>query len=192
MTVEITLTNSPEKAIIDDYDFDQVTRFNWYLDQGQVYTRIMVPIEDPDATHKSYALKVRLDRFLLHLTTHNYIRIDHAFGPLNNCRRWIYQYPNPRAERTKGMTRYLGVKSKTGCIVAEYKKGRNKEIMEFEISRNAEERERLGKEQQAAEKYDGWARQYEGWEPKTNFLPRSIYRQPWSGFAALEKSKPHQ
>lgn len=178
-TIEISLTKTLHKAIIDPEDFDIINARKWYFDEGHPYTKVMVPIDDPDAHHKSFPLKIRMDRYILGLTTHNFINIRHWAGDrLNNQRRWFFQEPKSKAKKTKGMTRYLGVTIETGFIVAKYEDKKNNihKVERYPIKRSAPQYERLGLEQTAAHLYDEWVMMYEDpWEAKTNFLPKSIY-----------------
>ena len=178
MPKQIKLRNSAEVAIVDDNDFNRVKNRNWYLDNKHVYTKVMIPINDPLTRHKSYPLKIRMDRYIYRLTTHNFVKIRHANNDgLNNCRLMMFKQPNTKAMKTKGMTRYRGVTNKTGYIVVQYKdkKGNVLYQQQYQHPRNSNQQITLDLEMKAAEQYDDWARSAEGWRAKTNFLPASIY-----------------
>jgi hypothetical protein len=178
MAKEITLTNSTKKAIIDDSDFDYINAQNWFLDNGHPYTKIMIPIED-NPFHKSYALKIRMDHYLLGLTTYNFVDIRHPLRDrLDNRVSKMWLEHTPKARKTRGMTKYLGVKSTKGYIVAEYrfKDGTIYKSQDYHISSTVDEITRKEIERRAAEQYDEWAREIEGYEAKTNFLPKSLLK----------------
>jgi hypothetical protein len=180
MTREIILSNSTKTALVEEGDFDLVNARNWFLDGKHPCTNVMVPLDDPRSRHKSYPLKIRMDRYIYRLTTHNFIQILHLEGnPLNNCRSDMRKQPNSHATKTRGMTKYLGVKSVNGYIVAEYRNKAGILVRDepYKISRTADLATRLNTETIAAHQYDKWAIEEEGPKAKTNFLPGSIYKR---------------
>jgi hypothetical protein len=178
MDCEIPLMNSPLVARVEEGDYELVKSRKWFLDGRHVYTKVMVPIDDSQSRHKSYPLKIRMDRYIYHLTTHNFVHIRHwADDVLNNCRSAMQKVENARAVRTRGMTRWLGVKSVKGYIVAQYRNRAGILVRDeyYKLSRSADLTTRLNTQTLAARQYDKWAIEEEGPRAKTNFLPESIY-----------------
>lgn len=170
--MELELSNSDLKAIVDDKDYDLVKDQKWFYDQGHAYANIDMPTDNPD--DEPERIKVRLDRYILGLTAHNFVKIVPGSDTLDYRRSFLHQYPLNMVANTEGMTRYLGVTSTKGKIIVSYKEMKDKK-KEYDIRDDAHPAERKVVEEKAARQYDEWARYHEGPNAVTNFLPKSIY-----------------
>lgn len=179
MPKEITVSKTTKKAIVDDHDFDMVNKRKWYYDQKNIYAKVMVPIpEGENLHHKSYELKIRLDRYIYRLTTHNNVRIKHMLGDVfNNTRHNMQLDINKKDWGSLHATKYLGVTKTKEFLIVRYfdKKGNLQREKRFTIPKKISYLELNTLERRAALLYDQWALVEEGYKAKTNFLPDSIY-----------------
>jgi hypothetical protein len=149
---ELALSNSSDTLWVDDLSYDLLSTYTWFLDNKHPYTKIK-------------GQKIRLDRFLLGVTTYIPGKIQHTLGsPLDNRIDHLRILPH----RGK---RYLGVTVTNKYIVVQYKDN----FMRYEIQGPFElryiERNRL--EKVAAHQYDSWA--HENGDSHVNFLPSCYY-----------------
>ena len=155
---ELALSNSSDTLIVDDLDYDLLSAYTWFLDNKHPYAQI-------------HGQKIRMDRFILGVTTHIPGKIQHTLGdPLNNSRRYLRILPR------RGKT-YLGVKTFNKYITVEYQGYKKQYDIQGPPEIHYAERIRL--EKVAARQYDQWA--LENDDSQTNFFPSDYYKPRQTG-----------